>query len=309
MPRLFRKLGILAKIETTYGTAPTPAPAAVDAMIGTNVSFTPIEGEEVSRDLYLPYLGNQGVILAGKHAQLEFEVEMAGAGAAGTAPKYGPLLRICGFAQTLTASTEAVYTIVEDGVESGTIYFLMDGVRHILLGARGNVSLNMAPKGIPRFRFSLTGMLGTIADATLPAVTTAGWSTPLECSSANTTMTLHGWNSVAESLSIDLGNTVTPRFLIGSESVIISDRRTTGTAVVEATTLATMNWFARALDRTRGALSVIHGTVAGNIVEIDAPAIEIGKISQGQTDGILNYSLPLSLCPVAGRDEIAITVR
>lgn len=309
MPRLFRKLAILAKVETAYGTAPTPAPAAVDAMIGTNVSFTPIEGDEVSRDLYLPYLGNQGVILAGKHARLEFEVEIAGAGTAGTAPKYGPLLRICGFAQTLSAGTDAVYSIVEDSVESGTIYFVIDGVRHILLGARGTVSLNMAPKGIPRWRFAFTGLLGTIADAALPAVTMAGWITPLECSSANTTMGLHGWSSVAESLSIDLGNTVTPRFLIGSESVIISDRRTTGTAVVEATSLATINWFQRALDRTRGALNVVHGTTAGNIVQIAGPAIEIGKISQGQTDGILNYSIPLSFCPVTGRDEITITVK
>lgn len=307
MPRIFRKLAILAKIETTYGV--TSAPAAMDAMIGTNVSFTPIEGEEVSRDLYLPYMGNQGIILAGKHAKLEFEVEIAGAGTAGTAPKYGPLLRLCGMAETLTVGQNAVYSIVEDLVESATIHFMMDGVRHVLLGARGTFSLSMAPKQIPKFRFSITGLLGQITDAALPAITTTGWQVPLECSSANTTMSLHGWASVAESLSIDLGNTVTPRFLIGSEAVIISDRRVTGTTVVEATTLATMNWFQRATDRTRGALAVVHGTAAGNIVEIAGPALEVGKPSQGQTDGILNYSLPLSFVPVTGRDELTITVK
>ena len=307
MARLFRKLAILARVETEYGVS--SAPAAIDGMVGTNVSFTPLEAEEVSRDLYLPYLGNQGIILAGKHARLEFEVEIAGAGAAGTAPKYGPMLRICGFAETLTPGDDATYTIVEDGVESGTIFFEMDGVRHVLLGARGNVSFSFAPKSIPRFRCSVTGLLGTITDQALTTVTLAGWTTPLECSSANTVMTLHGWASVAESLSIDLGNTVTPRFLIGSESVIISDRRPTGTAVVEAATLAEIDWFGRALARTRGAMSLVHGTAAGNIVEITAPAIEIGKISQGQTDGILNYSLPLSLCPVNGRDELSIVVR
>ena len=86
MPRIFRKLAILHKIETVYGQAPTPAPAAVDAIIGKNVQFTPIESGEVSRDLLLPYLGNQGVILTGKHAKIEFDVELAGSGAAGTAP-------------------------------------------------------------------------------------------------------------------------------------------------------------------------------------------------------------------------------
>ena len=52
-----------------------------------------------------------------------------------------------------------------------------------------------------------------------------------------------------------------------------------------------------------------RGDDFGNIVEINAPAIEIGKISQGQTDGILNYSIPLSFCPVTGRDELSIVVR
>ncbi len=122
-------------------------------------------------------------------------------------------------------------------------------------------------------------------------------------------MNLHGWASVAESLSIDLGNTVTPRFLIGSESVIISDRKVTGQAVVEATSLATINWFQIALARTRGALTLAHGKTAGNIVEITAPAVEVGKISQGQTDGILNYTLPLNFVPVTGRDELTIVVK
>lgn len=102
---------------------------------------------------------------------------------------------------------------------------------------------------------------------------------------------------------------VTPRFLIGSGSAIISDRRVTGTTVVEAASLATINWFDRALARAGGALQVVHGKTAGNIVEITAPAIEMGKITQGQTDEPLNYSLPLSFVPVTGRDELIISAR
>lgn len=307
MPRLFRKMAILAKIETTYGVSSVPA--AINAMIGKNVTFTPLEAEEVSRDLMLPYLGNQGVILTGKHAKLEFDIEMAGAGAAGTAPKYGPLIRCCGFSETTSAGVSVTYAIAESGVASATIFFEIDGVRHIMLGVRGTLSVNVTPKGIPFYRFSVTGMLGTITDQALTAVTTAGWTTPVEASSAKTTMSLHGWSSIAESLTIDLGNTVVPRFLIGSESVIISDRKTTGQAVVEATSLATIDWFALAIARTRGALALAHGKTAGNIVEIACPALEIGKITQGQTDGILNYTLPLAACPVNGMDELVITVK
>lgn len=209
MPRIFRKLAILHKMETAYGTAPTPAPAAADAIIGKNVSFTPLEAGEIDRGLLLPYMGNQGVILTGKHSKLEFDIEIAGAGAAGTAPKWASLMKACGYAETLQAATSATYSIVESNVSSSTIYFEVDGVRHVMLGCRGTMSMNIVPKEIPSFHFSMTGLLGTITDQALTPVTMAGWQTPLEASSANTTMNLHGWASVAESLSIDLGNTVT----------------------------------------------------------------------------------------------------
>ena len=306
--RRWKKLAILNKIETAYRTDSTPT--AADALIATNVTFTPLEGDEVSRDLMLPYLGNQGVVLAGIHGRMEFEIEVAGAGAAGTVPKYGSILRACGMAETINAGTDVVYSIVEDDVESTSIYFISDGVQHVLLGARASVSMNFTPKQIPKFRFTVVGLLGTITDiATMPAVIMTGWQTPLHVQMANTTMSLHGWDSVAESLAIDLGNTLTPRFLIGDELVMISDRRSTGTAVVEARGLATVDWFDKALNRGRGALNLVHGIDAGNIVEIDAPAVEIGRLTQGQTDNISNYSLPLSLCPVNGRDELTITVR
>ena len=77
-------------------------------------------------------------------------------------------------------------------------------------------------------------------------------------------------------------------------------------AVVSSST--TVNWFDKAMSRARGALQLVHGVTAGNIVQIDAPAVEIGKVSQGNTQGIINYSLPLSLCADAGNDELTITV-
>lgn len=306
--RRWNKLAMLLGIEATYGTDKVPTVA--DAIIGTNVSFTPIEGEEVSRDLMLPYLGNQGIVLAGMYARLEFEIEIAGAGAAGTVPKYGSVFRIAGMRETITAATSVVYDIVEDGVESGSLYFVHDGVRHILLGSQANIAPSFTPSAIPRFRVTVLGLLGTITDvAVMPAVTMNGWTTPKHVSKANTILTLHGWTAVAESVAMDLGNTLTPRMLIGDELIMISDRRSTGTAVVEARKLVTIDWFQRAKDRTRGALSIVHGTTAGNIVEITAPAVEIGKPATGQTNGITNYSLPLLLCPVAGMDEMKITVR
>ncbi len=305
--RHWRKLAMLHKLETEYGT--DAVPLAANAIIATNITFTPFQAEEVNRDLMLPYMGNQGMILAAIHGRLEFDVEIAGAGAAGTVPRYGSLLRACGLSETVTATTSVEYEIIEDEVESGSVYFNSDGVQHVFVGAQSNVAVNFIPKQIPKFRFTVVGLMGQITDAALPVVTTAGWVTPLIVSKAHSVLELHGWSAVSESLTLDLGNVLTPRFLIGDERILISDRKSTGSTVVEARPLADIDWFGIALSRARGALSMVHGIAAGNIVEVTAPAVELGAPTQGQTDGIVNYTIPLMACPVLGMDEIKITVR
>lgn len=266
-------------------------------------------GSEESRDLLLPWLGQQGVILTGNHAQLEFSVEVAGAGAAGSAPAWGVLHRGCGMAEVISAGVEVAYAPVSSGFEALSIYYNLDGVRHILLGARGTLTLEMTPLRIPRWRYRFLGLAGTISDQPLPAVTLTGFKKPVEVSKANTTAALHGFAGPIEAFSLDLGNQVEPRMLINHESIQLVDRRSAGSLTAEAALLATKDWFAIAAARTRATLAIQHGTVAGNIVEIEAPAVEVGRPAQGSSQGVANYQLPLMFCPVSGNDEVVITAR
>ncbi|WFE92305.1 phage tail tube protein [Roseibium porphyridii] len=306
--RKYRKLALLTKIELVEGTDSVPTGAA-NAIQANDVSITPMAGDEETRDLMLPYLGHQGVILTGDYVQMEFSVEIAGAGAAGTVPPFGALLRACALSETINVGVDVVYEPISDGEESVSVYFNQDGVRHVALGARGNVTMDFTPKRIPRFRFTIMGLLGTISDQALPTVDLSGFQTPRPVSKSATTLTLHGAARVGESLSIDLGQQIEPRHLIGAERIQLTDRRATGTAVVEADTLANVDWFAIASARTQAALQLVHGTAAGNIVQIDAPNVEVGRPSQGQTQGVVNYSLPLMLVPNTGNDELTITVK
>lgn len=308
MTRYVRKLAVLAKIETTYGTDAVPTGVA-NAIQLLDVGFTPLEGSEEQRGIIRPYLGHPGVILTGIHQMIEFSVEISGAGAAGDVPGYGALLRACGLSETITAATDVVYEPISDGYEAATIYYVLDGVRHIMLGCRGNVTLDFTSKKIPRLRFRVLGLLGTVSDQAVPASTYTGFSTPVPVSKANTTFSLHGYAGPTESISIDLGNQVEPRLLINDESIQITDRRATGSAVMDATTLATKNWQQIALNHTTGVLALAHGLTAGNIVEVGAPAVQIGRYSQGDSQGILNNTLPLMLKPDSGDDDLTITVR
>ena len=102
MPLLTRRTAILSKIESQY--ASDALPDGTDAVLIRNLSVTPIEADVVSRDLIRPYLGNSDQLLAQTRVSLSFEVEMAGSGAAGTAPRFDPLLRSCGMSEYITAA-------------------------------------------------------------------------------------------------------------------------------------------------------------------------------------------------------------
>ncbi len=307
--RFWRKMAILAKIEATYGTDATPTGGA-NAMQMTEVSITPRAGEEVSRDLMTPFFGHQGVQLVGDYVELQGKIEIAGAGAAGTVPAYGVLLRGCGMSETITADTDVTYGPVSALQEAVSIYANLDGVNHVLLGARGTVTLDITPKKNPLFSFTLRGLLGPIADTALPSVNLTAFIKPLSVSKLNTpSYALHGFNAIAESFAMDVANTVEVRNLIGEDSIQLTDRKSTGTAVLEATSLATKNWFAISESEATGPLLIRHGRVAGNIVEITAPAVQIGRPTHGQTQGITNISLPLMFTPDGGDDEFAIVVR
>jgi hypothetical protein len=308
MTRFVRKLAVLAKIETVYGTDAAPTGSA-NAILMTEVALTPMAGSEESRDLLLPYMGHQGVVLTGEHVILEGSVEIAGSGTAGDAPAYGPLLRACGLSEVIDAGVSVTYAPVSAGFEALSIYYNLDGVKHVLLGARGSITFEMTPQRIPRYRFRFLGLSGTITDQALPTVDHSAFQTPVVVNKANTTVLLHGSAAPIERLSFDLGNQVEPRLLIGYEGIEITDRRAAGSVTVQAGTLAEKDWFAIAKARTRGIIAVAHGITAGNIVETNGPTVEVGRPTQGASQGIANYTLGLMLVPGAGNDELSIVVK
>lgn len=308
MARYYRKLAILAKRETVYGTDPEPTGAA-NAILMTDATITPLAGGAEDRNLLTPSLGHQGNIPVGTHVVVEGSVEAASSGAAGTPPAWGVLMRMAGMSEAISAGVKVEYKPVSSGFESGTVYYNADGVLHKLTGARATFSVEFAAQRIPRFRYRILGLYNGPADTALPALTLTAWKTPIPVNKTNSSLSLHGVACVAESLSVDLANTLEPRLLIGSDTIEITDRKTTGRAVIEATTLAVKNWFSTALASTRGVLDFAHGAVGGEIVEIDAPLAEIGPVETGQTQGIVNYTLPLMFVPNAGDDEIVITAR
>lgn len=310
MALLSRKRTILAKTEVTYGVDPTPTGAA-NAILVRNLSITPLSAENVSRDLVRPYLGASEQLIASKYVGCEFEVEMAGSGTAGTAPAYGPLLLACGFAETVVAVTSVTYAPVSASFKSATIYYNVDGVLHKITGARGNVEMMINTSQIPVFKFTFTGLYNAPTDTAAPAVTYTSFQTPLAANTTNTTgFSLFSYSAAMESLSLNMGNAVAYRSLIGAEDVLMTDRQVTGSVVFEAPTIATKDFFSIALASTLGALDITHGTAAGNKVQITSSRVDISNPTYSESNGIQMLNVPLTLVPsTAGNDEISIVVK
>lgn len=308
MPLLTRRRTILAKTETTYGVDPTPTGSA-NAVLVRNMNITPLNAEMVSRDLVRGYLGNSEQLIASKYVQLDFEVEIAGSGTAGTPPAYATLLKACGLSEA-DSLTDDIYTPVSSGFGSATLYFNVDGILHKITGARGNVEFTINARAIPFMKFTFTGIYNAPTDTALPTVDYSAFQTPLAANTSNTTgFSFFGHSGVLESLSINLGNEVNYRSLIGSESVIMTDRKVSGTAVFEAPTIATKDFFASALSSTLGTLAITHGTTAGNKFKIDSTRIDIANPTYTDNNGVQMLSIPFVAVPSsAGNDEISFTV-
>jgi hypothetical protein len=317
MAQLSKRRVVLAKIETTYGTDSAPTGGA-NAILCKNLEVTPLDAEIVSRDVIRSYLGSSDQIIAAYSVKISFEVELQGAGAAGTAAPYGPLLRACGMSETLVASTTATYRPISSAMESATIWCQPgDNVSatspmHKIVGCRGTVEFTLNAKTIPVAKFSMTGLYVAVTDITNLVGTYTGFRTPLAVSKANTpTFTFLGHTAIMSEFNLNLGNEVAYRNLVNSESVLITDRKATGSVTFENPLIATKNFFTEALGTTLGNMSLIHGSVAGSIVEFAATGtVDVINPSYSELDGIVMMVAPFVLVPTtAGNDEFSLVIR
>ena len=308
--RLKMKRAILAKIETVYGTDPTPTGAA-NAIECYDPSLTPMELVKAERAPVRPFFGPNTTIVGGTPVKIEFSVDLAGGGAAGTAAPYGPLLRACGMSETVNAGVDVDYKPISSAFESVTLYVNQDGVLHKATGCRGNVSLEFNHGEVPKAKFSFTGIYAAPTDVALPTLTLTAWQKPLIVNKVNTTpVTFHGLSPVLTKFNIDLGNQIGWKdFVNAAEEVRLTDRKVSGGITVEADTQAVKDWFTTAKAGTTGALSITHGTVAGNKVKLDSAIVQVMDPKYEDNDGILAYSMSTMHIPgTSGNDEFTLKV-
>lgn len=316
MSRLTRNAAILAKIETTYSIDAAPTGAANAILVG-NISATPLAASNVGRDIIRPYLGGSEQLVGTKSVELSFDVELQGSGTAGTAPAFAPLLRACGFAETVAAGVSAQYNPISTGFESLTIYYHDDGVLHKLLGARGDVGFKMGIGDRPVMSFKFIGLYGGVTATANPSGTYTAFKTPKVVTNDNSGGLLLGCTFTASSLSggtaytsrgieISCGNKVGYLPLLGAEVVNLSNHDVSGKVTLDLTAANEATFMSNVIDNSTQSMGFTHGMTAGYTSLVYAPKMQLISPAKADVDGIRLISFDMRLVPNSGNDDIIL---
>ena len=310
MGKSMKKMLLLAKKEVTPGTDSIPT-AALNAILCRAFMPEPIAAEQVQRNLIRPWKGNSGSLTVGEHRKFTFEVELANSGTAGTVPAWGLLLEACGFSATITAGVNVIYDLVSDGDPSLTLYGYLDKTRFVITNAKGTVSFEWNAKGIPVMKFEFLGAYSPATEeAAMPVgVNYSKFIQPKTVGRTNTPQfTFHTVAACMSAFSINVANALTWRELVNCSGPASPDRQPSGSVTMEMPSVTTKDWAEVVRKNEVGACKLVHGTVAGNIVTFDMPAIQCKPFSLSEDAGVAMIQLPFDVNPLTGNDEIRITL-
>jgi hypothetical protein len=301
----------LIKIEDEYGVDAVPVPAT-DAIL-TDEPKISVLGRTLKRASSKLTMGNIPGLNIGEGLKLTFNSEVKGSGTAGTPPRHGALHRACNMTESIVAVTSVTYKPNSaagnvDAAESVTIYFYYGGLLFKLLGARGNMTVNLTAKEYGKFGWEFTGIYGGPVDSSIPVCT---FDTAVPPRFINAAFTFDSYAAVINALSLDLGNKVAARIDANAPTGIVEyavmDRAPKGKIDPEIAALATKDFFEHWVNSTESALTAALTGSAGNITTITAPKCQQDNApTLNKRENVLTHDLTLTLNPNAGDDELVI---
>ncbi|HPU15385.1 MAG TPA: hypothetical protein PK808_04815 [Polymorphobacter sp.] len=314
---------VLIKAEATYNNDPVLTVAS-DAFIVFDWDPQPMIYDEVRRKIDRPFPGRRPKIKTRARQGHNFKLELSGGGAAATAAKWGSVvLRACLF-DAPTIAADVTYPLGTAGDGSSVAIAGYKGndsggsVRHRAGGVRGSAKFVFVEGDLPYIECTMLGLLdpAKLPDGVAPGVPTLPtYPAPVEVNTINTTFTLGGYALLLRSFELDLGMKTKYRSLVGQRAIIFGeeddgDRRSAGGKIVcEVPDPAVKTYFADPAARTNLALSLVHGTVAGNIIDLSSAVLQIDEPTYSVEDNRLMMSFGYDLVPSAAGNELVLKTR
>lgn len=283
----------LVKAEDTYGTNSTPS--ASDALMFTELDVTPVELELKERDTIQSVMGNRPSVVLKKSTPVKATVELAGSGVAGTAPRWGPMMKASGMSETVTAGTSVVYAPVNTGFSSYTMDFSADnGSRQAITGLRGSAEVKLTAEDTGTIAFDHMGIFNAPAALARPTETYTNQATPIAANSDTMpVVSVHGFNACMLEFSLSFGIEMVYHQRPGcTKQVKITNRKPTGSIKIELPTIQAKDFIAAAVAQDAAAITWTLNGPAGNIIAFSGPDCAFDTPTLDEADDITNITLP-----------------
>jgi hypothetical protein len=297
---------ICAKVESVYDSDSVPV-VGTDSLLAMDIKFKEII-DPVQRPANVASLSNIASVAGSKQAEVTFSIELKGSGTAGVAPRIGALLKACSFGETVISTTSVTYLPISSNQLSCTIYFFIDGRRHVMTGCRGDVKIKCEAGQMAVAEFKLKGRY---ADPTLVALSSPTLETtvPAVCKSCQFT-----YNSrttlVVKTAELEMNNTVAMRPSLNDANAIagfeITDREPMLTIDPEAIIETSYAFRSDALSGALRAISWVVGATAGNICTFSIPKFNAYWPEYEDRNEILVEKIKGECTQNAGNDEVSI---
>ena len=307
MPILSERSQIAAKEESQEGVAESLA--AADALLVFAPGFYPnmeILPRNPARDTFSGYSSVSGR----RSADIVFRTELKGSGTAGTPPKWGKLVKACGFAENIVGGTSVTYEPASTQIPSMTLAKYTDGVIQTIWGARGTVRVILTAGQPGMLEFEFTGADFSVADGNLLSSVTYDSTIPPIFLSAS--FSIDSYSALVERFHIDMANRVELQTDINSSSghktAVLVQRKPIGSFDPEMVTISEHDFFQRWRDGSQMSLTSTIGTTAGNRITLSAPSCRYVNLRESQRNEIASLEADFELSMVSGDDELSITI-
>lgn len=311
---------VLAKVEAVAGTYADPTPAS-DAFIVFGYEVQPMESETVRREIERGFNGINPSVPTAIRNRHSYSVELSGSGTKDVAAKWAALLRGSQFgAPVVAAGVEVTYPLVGtgDGESLSIAGIKGNEARHRSKFARGNVTISFNERALPSMKFEHMGVIegASPADYYVPAgLVLPDYPPPVEVSLTNTVITLDSLVLGVRSFELNLGAKTEYFSTTGRRAIFFGKdgdgnrRSPTATCVFEMPSLAVKNYFDAIIAGTEVPFSLVHGTEAGNIVEISSAHAKLGTATYTAEQGRLFLNCPMEFVATAAGNDFVLKTR
>jgi hypothetical protein len=267
-----------AKVEVPPGTWTAPA-NATDGFTVKNLRIRPFNSTPIRREVDLPFAGARPSAPSAVHRGITFDFELSGSGTPTVPVAWATILRAAMFGAPVPAAGQVAYPLTSSGDGDSLSAIPVKGpFAHETRMLRGTLTFTFTEKQLPNASFDGLGLLrqaGVIqTPANLTGLVLPAYPAPVEVNLENTLIRLDGFTLGVREAVIEMGMKTQLFSTTGERSIVFGkdqdgDRRAVRFRVVfELPDLAAKNYATAIGAGTLLSFTIVHGTVAGNIIEL-----------------------------------------